>query len=346
MKPEILRNLLLRYGGYIGLKPQETVFLWHLLDFDYDGKEISWPSMDTLMNRLPQYKSKQSIVNQMSKIEGIFIEVIRSKGKSNTYVFVKLTKLLHPFHELEVQSKKLDWSKKLDMSKILDYYQSKKIDPNSSKESLQENSSNKNICTSKKTDVLVCPECKGKDISDTKRIPGANAYEAFCFKCKQYFDIPEGGDNSKGALTPAPNSLSPESQSGAGIIKPDSYHKVERHYQSRELTKIALIKIKETHLQVKFSETVKKNSIDMFEKMLRIDKITVDEIMAVLKWLPTAQENGNGFSWKNQVLSPLKLRRKDKNGVMFFYKLQSAMKQESKKPDSAREKRLRAKLAI
>ena len=96
----------------------------------------------------------------------------------------------------------------------------------------------------------------------------------------------------------------------------------EIHYQ---LTAKAIEAIHKTHPHIGFTYNQKKQIALMFSQMMRIDKRSVEDIERVLDWIPRSPVSGSGFSWKNQFQSPLKLRKKDREGVQYFDKFVSAM---------------------
>lgn len=74
--------------------------------------------------------------------------------------------------------------------------------------------------------------------------------------------------------------------------------------------------------RARFDNGVKKKSLDMFNKLLRIDRYKEKDIAQAIFFATDDNEpNGlSGFCWANQFQSPLKLRKKDSEGVMYVEK--------------------------
>jgi len=104
MKIEILRNLVLRYGSKIGLKHELILFVWHVLDFDFRNKGLSWPGQQTLAERMG-YKSTESIrklANDVHRAGWFIVEPGKGRGQSTRYhVALKLIDALQPHYQAE-----------------------------------------------------------------------------------------------------------------------------------------------------------------------------------------------------------------------------------------------------
>jgi len=109
MKIEILRNLVLRYGSKIGLKHELILFIWHVLDFDFRNKGLSWPGQETLAKRMG-YKSTESIrklANEVQKAGWFIVEPGKGRGQSTRYhVALKLIDAVQPFYQAEAEKTK------------------------------------------------------------------------------------------------------------------------------------------------------------------------------------------------------------------------------------------------
>lgn len=109
MKIEILRNLVLRYGSKIGLKHELILFIWHVLDFDFRNKGLSWPGQETLAARMG-YKSTESIrklANDVHRAGWFIVEPGKGRGQSTRYhVALKLIDAVQPFYEAEAAKAK------------------------------------------------------------------------------------------------------------------------------------------------------------------------------------------------------------------------------------------------
>jgi len=93
----------------------------------------------------------------------------------------------------------------------------------------------------------------------------------------------------------------------------------------------AIKQIKVTHPHLSLNGSTREKAAHDFEKLKRIDGKTQRELKEVLDWLPDALiDERSGFTWKQQVQSPLKFRKRDKDGVLYFDKLYAAMKKEQK----------------
>jgi len=94
-----------------------------------------------------------------------------------------------------------------------------------------------------------------------------------------------------------------------------------------QLSRFSIDQIRKTHPHLKFSKSIIDKACLMFDRMVKRDGKSAAEIHNVLSWLPySPRDEKSGFSWKDVVQSPLALRRKDKNGVMKYDKLVSAMR--------------------
>lgn len=113
IKVEILRNLLLRYGGKIGLKPQEILLAWHMLDHDFDGVGYSYPGEARLAERMGfvarpgsvhgQASCRREVSKWIKRLEAKhLIHVTRRLGVGNRYRFYGLIKKLLPFYDEEL----------------------------------------------------------------------------------------------------------------------------------------------------------------------------------------------------------------------------------------------------
>jgi len=87
-------------------------------------------------------------------------------------------------------------------------------------------------------------------------------------------------------------------------------------------------KILKNFPELKFSSHDKKKFAEMFDKLTRIDKRSEEEIREVVDWVTSQTEKRNGFCWAEQFRSPLKLRKKNKEGVKYFDLWLSLLKKE------------------
>lgn len=74
---------------------------------------------------------------------------------------------------------------------------------------------------------------------------------------------------------------------------------------------------------IKTTATDLENWADVYEKLIRIDKRTGKEIAAVCRWA-----RGNDF-WCSNFLSPAKLRKKNRDGVLYFDVFNNRMKSDA-----------------
>lgn len=113
IKIEVLRNLLLRYGGKIGLKPQEILLAWHMLDHDFDGVGYSYPGELRLAERMGFVSQPGSAHGDASRMKAVskwikrleskhLIHVTRRQGFKNRYRYYGLIKRLLPFYDEEL----------------------------------------------------------------------------------------------------------------------------------------------------------------------------------------------------------------------------------------------------
>ena len=109
MKIEILRNLLLRYGSKIGLKHELILFIWHVLDFDFRNKGLSWPGQETLAQRMgyASIESIRKLANEVHREGWFIVEPGKGRGQSTRYhVALKLIDAVQPFYQDEAEKAK------------------------------------------------------------------------------------------------------------------------------------------------------------------------------------------------------------------------------------------------
>jgi len=87
-------------------------------------------------------------------------------------------------------------------------------------------------------------------------------------------------------------------------------------------------KILKNFPELKFSSHDRKKFAEMFVKLMRIDKRSEEEIREVIDWVTSQTEKRNGFCWAEQFRSPMKLRKKNKEGVKYFDLWLSLLKKE------------------
>lgn len=103
MKPYILESLLIRYGYLVGLTKPERIILHQLIDFDWDGKKYSFPSLSCIARR--EGTTTQGIIKIIKTLEKKgFLIVDRSKGRNNKYSFEILIELLGNLHIQETKN--------------------------------------------------------------------------------------------------------------------------------------------------------------------------------------------------------------------------------------------------
>jgi len=85
MKLEQLRGELLRHGIEEGLTNNEVMLLWHILDFDFTSKGISWPGRRALADRMG-FANMNSVTRMLAKLESKgLISRVSQVGTSNKY---------------------------------------------------------------------------------------------------------------------------------------------------------------------------------------------------------------------------------------------------------------------
>ena len=93
----------------------------------------------------------------------------------------------------------------------------------------------------------------------------------------------------------------------------------------------AIEQIKKTHPHLSLNGRIRIKTAADFDKLVRIDKKALEDLRAILDWLPDSPiDERTGFSWKQQIQSPLKIRQR-KDGILYFDKLFSAMNNSGKK---------------
>lgn len=102
MDISVLRNLVIRYGAKLNLKPNEQVCLWHLLDHDFTGKGYVFPSESTIAKRMGIKSNRQisRIIQSLNKKGYISIKII--EGFSNRYTFKGIVRAAIPFLKEEM----------------------------------------------------------------------------------------------------------------------------------------------------------------------------------------------------------------------------------------------------
>jgi len=83
-----------------------------------------------------------------------------------------------------------------------------------------------------------------------------------------------------------------------------------------QLFTFSIDKIKQNFPALKFDNGIKKKSLDMFEKLIRIDGFSEAEIKTAIEY--AANHKTERFSWAEQFQSPLKLRKKNKEGLSYM----------------------------
>jgi len=116
MDPQLLKNILMRYGSQIGLKPNQKDVLWQLLDHDFTGKGYSFPSLQTIATRIG-FESEQGVRKVLKSIISMrpaLIKRIEVPGKPCKYHFAGLISRLTPYHQRELRrSKKVRYQQTL-----------------------------------------------------------------------------------------------------------------------------------------------------------------------------------------------------------------------------------------
>lgn len=92
-----------------------------------------------------------------------------------------------------------------------------------------------------------------------------------------------------------------------------------------QLADFCIEKIKSNHPTVKFTSDKKQQFADMFEKMVRIDKMSIGKIKTMIVWVTSHRDLKTDFSWANQFMSPLKMRKRNRDGIRFTDMWESAM---------------------
>lgn len=106
MDISVLRNLVIRYGARLKLKPNEQVCLWHLLDHDFTGKGYVFPSETTIAKKMG-LKSKRQVGRLIQNLkEKRYIAVREKPGFSNRYTFGGIVRDVTPFLKEEVDKTK------------------------------------------------------------------------------------------------------------------------------------------------------------------------------------------------------------------------------------------------
>jgi len=104
---------------------------------------------------------------------------------------------------------------------------------------------------------------------------------------------------------------------------------------TRDLTDFTIQKILNNHTALKFTSADKKKFDDVFDKLIRLDNRPPEQIREVITWVTSQTEKKKGdFCWADQFQSPLKLRKKDSDGVKYYDKWLSMMlsRQKEEKP--------------
>ena len=92
-----------------------------------------------------------------------------------------------------------------------------------------------------------------------------------------------------------------------------------------KITDWAIEQIK-SHHQITFDNNQKEKIKKMFNKFLIKEKIDEDKIKKAIHWVTKDTYcNDRGFCWSNQFLSPLKLERRDKDGIRYLEKFIALM---------------------
>jgi hypothetical protein len=116
-------------------------------------------------------------------------------------------------------------------------------------------------------------------------------------------------DKGQAEGTPKANGGQTEGKPRA-TIKEEKESKEGKEYNIHENElAISLLDYSRNYFHEKF---INDNSLDTFDKLLRIDKYSPDEIKQAIAWAR------NDNFWSSNFISPMKLRNKDKNGVKFI----------------------------
>jgi hypothetical protein len=84
-----------------------------------------------------------------------------------------------------------------------------------------------------------------------------------------------------------------------------------------QLTRFCIEKIKSNHPTVKFDSKRKQQIALMFADMVRIDKISLEKAKEIIIWVTSHNDKKTGFSWADQFMSPLKMRKSNRDGIRF-----------------------------
>jgi phage replication O-like protein O len=113
------------------------------------------------------------------------------------------------------------------------------------------------------------------------------------------------------------------------------------------LTQFCVKRILKNHPHLKFKSNDIAKFHDMFNKLIRIDGYRSEQIREVIDWVTSQTETRNGFCWAAQFMSPMKLRKRNRDGIRFidvwisesngkFVKSDSGVAQFDRLPNSSR----------
>lgn len=91
MEIHVLRNLIFRYGAEIGLKSTEKEILWHLLDFDHNGKGFSFPAESTIAKRMGLVE--RQVRRLLCQLKEEQLISWKQTGRSNRYYYHGIMKV-------------------------------------------------------------------------------------------------------------------------------------------------------------------------------------------------------------------------------------------------------------
>ena len=98
--------------------------------------------------------------------------------------------------------------------------------------------------------------------------------------------------------------------------------------EESQLTRFCIEQIKKNHPGVKFDTRRKQQIALMFSDMVRIDKISLAKAKEMIIWVTTHDDKKTHFSWADQFMSPLKMRKTNKDGIRFSTMWERAMSKE------------------
>lgn len=153
----------------------------------------------------------------------------------------------------------------------------------------------------------------------------------------------KGGRPKKPKKTQPVNLANPEKTKGKANQEPITNNHKPLNNNKPSLPSESKYTFEETHAKItlKLSDPIKKyfpsqkinleEWADTVRKLINIDKKTEQEILTLWYWVRNHQ-GSNGFSWNNQIRTPMKLRQSDGQGLKYFDKIQAQM---SERPTQA-----------